>query len=144
MSDYHRPAAGNKTHPCKSETLYRAWSASKLWCAACGADWFPLETHHMVKAGRSHESCNLLRLCHRDHTLAEGLDVRDERTGRLLPKLPLAVCLSLKLRADPGELSTAADWSRLEELRGSRLPAPAAIPPFFLDLWRANRPECGG
>jgi hypothetical protein len=106
-------------------------------CAACGIPglnalsdrWPPgLQTHHIIKPGRSDEPCNLLRLCERCHRLAEGERVP---RGRALywPTLPLAVCLALKLAADPEE------WNpeRLAVLAHRTLPELAPIPAAFLE-----------
>lgn len=61
--------------------------------------------------------------------------------GCLLPKLPLGVQLSIKLRL--GELS-AADRERLAVLHGRNLPDLEEIPAFFVDQWKRNRPEFNG
>lgn len=136
MTEHDKRILSPKTHPSKDEDTYRAWSAQRTFCYACGhkGDWLPLETHHIVKAGRAHEPCNLIRLCHRDHCLAEGLDVRDER-GELLPKLTIGMCLSLKSIQDPEEY----DAARLEQLRGSRLPEPEAVPEYFMRQYAKRR-----
>lgn len=139
--------------PCKDERFYRQWSAARAFCYACGGpgDFRGLQTHHIVKQGRSHEACNLVRLCARCHELAEGLDVRgpaktvylrrgrrviEERgLGDLLPKLTIGMCLTLKAMHDPDEV----DLSRLQELRGSRLPDPEPVPEFFTREYQRNR-----
>ncbi len=155
MADYLRPQFPPKNHPGKDEEFYREWSARHWYCAACGRT-DGLSTHHLIKAGRAHEACVLLRLCWEPcHMLAEGLDVPRPEGCRMewrdggfeyhpyFPKLTIGICLSLKLRADPGELSTAADWQRLEQLRGSRLPDLEEIPELFQRLFKLNRPEFG-
>lgn len=128
--EYERPRFPPKTRPCKDEEAYKAWGAVRARCAACGKSgrqaWPGLTTHHIVKPGRSHDPCNLLRLCGRCHDLAEVLDVRGP-DGELLPKLTMAICLTIKMRADPGEY----DAGRLEELYGKRLPDPEPIPALF-------------
>lgn len=124
-----RPLFNPKTHPCKDEDFYREWAIRHPRCAACGGRGE--ETHHIVKQGRSHEPCVLLRLCVVCHQLAEGLDVRGP-DGELLPKLTIGICLTLKWYADPDEY----DPDRLQELRGRALPEPESIPDYFETLWR--------
>ncbi len=122
------------------------FAASHPFCQACGADWRPLHIHHIIggRGGRSDEAENLLRLCHRPcHDLAEGLDVVTspsassalERDHYLLPKLTLAIQLSMKDRM--GELVEG----RLTALHGRTLPEPAPIPLWFRDAFYRHRPE---
>lgn len=135
MTDHDKKILAPKTNPSKDENAYREWSARRVFCYACGypGDWLPLQTHHIVKPGRSHDACNLVRLCHRDHCLAEGLDVRE--FGKLLPKLTIGMCLTLKQHMDPDEY----DAARLEQLRGSRLPDAEPIPEYFLEQYAKRR-----
>ncbi len=133
--------------PSKDEEFYTAWGLAHWFCAACGRTE-GLSTHHIIKQGRAHEACNLLRLClHPCHDLAEVLDVPDAfptfgvrviaSAGRLLPKITIGVALSMKLRCDPAEV----DMDRLQQLRGSRLPDPEPIPAYFVRQFAANRPD---
>lgn len=137
--------------PSKSKRFYSQWGEAHNFCAACGREdggVFGLSSHHIVKQGRAHEACNLLRLCISPcHDLAEGMTIRGEgepcvgfpeiRKNMLLPKITLGIALSLKLRCDPDEV----DWDRLQELRGSKLPELEPIPTYFVDLWKRNRLE---
>ena len=131
--EWERPRFPPKVKANKDEDAYKEWGAVRTRCAACNRTarqaWPGLTTHHIVKAGRSHDPCNLLRLCQRCHDLAEVLDVRGE-DGELLPKLTLTICLTLKMRADPQEY----DAARLEELYRKPLPDPEPIP--FIFTWR--------
>lgn len=133
-----------KCRPVRDPEMYRAWALEHPWCQACGIDaasahaerWPGLSTHHIVKAGRSDERCNLLRLCKRCHDLAELLTVKGG-DGRELPRLTLAVCLAVKRDRDPG------DWApgRLAELRyPMALPAPAPVPAFLEEEYRRRLP----
>ena len=156
--EFIRNPLADKNHPVKDEEAYAEWGRRHTFCAACGRSEsaFGLSTHHIIKAGRSHEPCNLLRLCLVPcHDLAELLDVRgpakfawrkaaDGRLldrvqipGDLLPKITIGIALSMKLRADPAEVN----WERLQELRGCRLPDLEEIPAHFQRLLMLNRPE---
>lgn len=126
-----------KSRPNKDEARYREFALAHPHCQCCGLhesrSWPPLSNHHIIKSGRSHDWCNLLRLCgHPCHSLAEGLDVRDESTGLLIPKLTIGVCISIKLECDPDGF----DLDRLRTLRGSRVPDPEPVPEFFNILFR--------
>ena len=114
------------------------------YCAACGRTE-GLTVHHIIggRGGRSDEPCNLLCLCWNPcHLLAEGLDVRNAGPlaackDLLLPKITLAVALTMKLETDPEEY----DEVRLTILHGRPLPQLFARPHFFLWNFRKNRPE---
>lgn len=111
-----------KSRPIKSPELLREFALEHWRCACC---WRKsgytiatrLETHHLVKPGRSDERCNLLRLCNRCHRLAEGERIRGA-DGELLPTLRLEHCLWLKRESD------RRHWrpSRLAVLRRRALP----------------------
>src|SRR6516165_4818784 len=123
-----------KTKPIIDPDFRRRWSLEHDHCMACGHDskqwgrW--LETHHIIGGwSRSDESTNLLRLCHRCHQLAEGLQVREG--GVVLPVITLGMQLWLKRLRDPSE------WNpdRLRELHGSALPELEPVPQLFIDEW---------
>lgn len=117
-----------------ADEFYQRWALDHPFCAACGRT-DSLTSHHIVKQGRSHEACNLLRLCqHPCHDLAEGLDILPRA---LFPKLTIGHCLALKWINDPAEY----DAARLQELRSSRLPDPEPVPEWFLAQLRRARPE---
>lgn len=119
-----------KANPVRDPEARQAWAYRHPYCTACGIDavaayrerWPGLECHHIVKPGREDSACNLLRLCHRCHSLAEGLSIRVD--GVLLPKLPLAVCLTIKLVRNPDEF----DAVRLAQLYHRALPEMEPIP----------------
>ncbi len=147
MAEFIRDQPRDK--PCKDEAFYTAWGRAHWYCAACGRTE-GLSTHHIIKQGRAHEDCNLLRLClHPCHDLAEGLTVAGDEewkhgpNGRkwkvryLMPKITIGIALSMKLRCDPAEV----DMDRLQQLRGSRLPDPEPIPAYFVRQFAANRPD---
>jgi len=104
-------------------------------CAAChrvrwrtyGAEWFQLQTHHIVKQGRIHERCNLLRLCNRCHRLAELARIRRD-DGTCWPTLKLAHCLTLKIESDLAYV----DFERLEEIYHKCLPEALPVPEAFI------------
>lgn len=152
MAEFTRDPFAKRAKPSKDEDFYKDWGRAHWYCAACGGPggWPGLTTHHIVKQGRAHEACNLLRMCrHPCHDLAEGLTVvGDDKWKRSpsgkrwkvaysLPKITIGIALSLKLRCDPAEV----DFARLQELRGSRLPDPEPIPIFFQRLFKQNRPD---
>ncbi len=118
-----------------AERFYRQWSFWHDYCQCCGvsahrASWPGLSTHHIVKFGRVHAACNLLRLCHRCHSLAEGLTVRD-RDGNPYPKLTLGICLWLKGADEPEDF----DLDHLSELYGRNLPDLEPVPWCFEREW---------
>lgn len=125
---------GPKVGFVKDPAFYAAWAQAHRKCHACGIPtskaksmrWPGLSTHHIIKPGRSDEACNLLRLCQRDHDLAEGRSIRVN--GNLLPKLSIGICLSLKKECSPGEW----DPERLAWLFGKSLPDLEPIPSFLL------------
>ena len=127
----------NNARPCKSEAYYKAWGRRHDYCQACGQPEgrVCLETHHLIKSGRAHEGCNLLRVCRRCHNLAEGLDVREG--GVILPKLSLGASLTLKRFREPEE------WNpdRLRELRLSNIPDLEPVPFHFERDYRWNRTD---
>lgn len=134
-----------RSHPVKDPVLYRDWAFAHPFCQACGIGatmaarlrWPGLSTHHMVKQGRSDEPTVLLRLCQRDHDLAEGRTVKAPG-GEPYPILTLGVCLSLKLASEPHDL----DLPRLLKLRGCALPDFEPIPAFLQEEWYRFRRTC--
>lgn len=152
MTEHDRRILAPKMNTVDDVAFVHEWSARHLFCQACGNDFRPLQTHHLIggRGGRSDEATNLLRACgHPCHLLCEGLDVPDDRPRivssgwtpdtmpRLLPKITLAVALTMKRFADPEEYCPM----RLTVLHGRRLPELAAIPDWFVQQWRVNRPE---
>lgn len=126
----------------KDEDFYEGWSRLHDYCMACGIGnakaafrdgGISLSTHHIIKPGRSDERCNLLRLCRRDHDLAELLTVTVSSVA--LPTLPIAVCLTIKKLREPHD----HDPERLAELYGVRLPDPQPIPAFLAREWARRR-----
>ncbi len=150
MTEHDRRIMAPKAKAVKDRDVLQSFAESHPFCAACGSDRVALHIHHIVggRGGRSDEDVNLLRLCFRPcHDLADGLSVRgpmEVRDGHLrapgpvLPKLPLAVQLSLKRRAN--EL-TDEGLARLAILHGKNLPEEQPIPELFVTLYRMNRPE---
>jgi hypothetical protein len=69
------PAEYVKSRPVKDQEVRRQWAAGHDCCQVCRIDehkarWVyitGLQTHHIIKAGRSHEACNLLRVCEQRH-----------------------------------------------------------------------------
>jgi hypothetical protein len=171
-----------KSKPVDDRDCLAEFHRTHWFCQACGRDLPQGTAHHIIggRGGRSDEPCNLLYLCWEPcHLLAVGLDVRGEpmshehmckivgsvggvdirytkpvwSIGPLLPKITLAIALSMKIRA--GELQrpillkhpssvevvTSPEWDRLAVLHGRPLPDMVPIPDFFADLYRQNRPE---
>ncbi len=94
-----------------------------------------MQTHHIIKAGRSDEPCNLLRVCERCHRIIEGESVPDENGGHW-PQLALAHVLCCKQEHDPQEY----DADRLTVLWRNRprtanfdpLPLPETPPEAYI------------
>ena len=131
-----------KSRPVKDKELYDRYAMEHPYCQCCGvsASSAPfqehcggvgLSRHHIVKPGRSDEETNLFVCCYRDHSLCEGLMIRDTRTGELFPKLTLGIVLSLKKLRD----QHSYNFGRLEELYGCALPDLEPIPQFLTDEW---------
>jgi hypothetical protein len=124
----------------KDPVFYKAWAWAHTYCYCCGirqnrgGPFRDLTTHHIVKPGRSDESCNLLRLCLRCHNLAEMQTI--VWNGHTLPTLPLGVCLTLKMARDP------VDWNptRLAQLYLQSLPDMLPVPDVLEQEYRINRP----
>lgn len=145
MSNLGDRAIYQRVYPVDDPAMYKQWAVDHPYCMACGvsareAPFAPncggigLSTHHIIKPGRSDEKCNLLRLCKRDHDLAEGMRIRVR--GELLPVLTIGVCLTLKKVRDPG------DWNpeRLTELFRQTLPEMEAIPDVIQADWKRRHP----
>ena len=138
-----RPPAYLCSRPVKDAEARRQWSLAHDCCQVCGIDdravrWtclVGLQTHHIIKAGRSDEPCNLLRVCDRCYRIIEG-DRMPDGKGGYLPRLGLAHVLYCKRERDPHEY----DANRLTMLWRNRqraagydpLPLPAPLPPEFL------------
>lgn len=128
-----------KANPVKDKAELESFAGVFTRCACCGTtgkSWSSrLTIHHLVKLGRSHERCNLLRLCWNPcHMLAEGERIR-RADGLLYPKLTLGICLWLKRESDP----EFWDPARLTQLRHSALPDLEPVPEVFLVERLANR-----
>lgn len=136
MKRTYHPLALNKSNAVKTKAALHAWVQEHESCAACW--WNPnlhrtdeyrtrVDVHHLIKQDRSHEPCNLLRLCNKCHDLAEGHTIREN--GIALPKLTLGMCLWLKVECD------SENWNpgRLLELwHRASLPELEPVPEVFL------------
>jgi hypothetical protein len=130
-----------KANPTQDEEFYRRWRQDHWFCQVCGIeDWNavkfrsgPTTAHHLVKPGRSHESCNLIKLCTRDHDLAENRDWRGWINGQPIdyPHLTLGMLLTAKQRTEPQDI----DIPRLEALWGRMGIELEPLPQIFLDEW---------
>lgn len=134
--------------PSKDEHFYRMWALAHDFCQGCGRSdaqsrrdfgGIPLSTHHFIKQHRAHEACVLLRLCWRDHALAEN-----ERPGAIYfpagvrpASISIGLCMTLKMAREPEEV----DWDRCRQLRGSNLPDFAPVPAWLEEEFRRNRPR---
>lgn len=173
MTEHDARILRPKSKAIRDQECLREYAQSHHWCAACGAESHGTHTltiHHIIggRGGRSDEECNLLMLgwepC---HMLAEGLDVRGEMgyvprhdfpgiwepSRPLLPKITLGVALAMKVKAGElqrlispqwDQLVLSPEWERLTVLHGRTLPDLEAIPPYFEEQWRRNRPELNG
>ncbi|MEI8376577.1 MAG: hypothetical protein WCJ35_27485 [Planctomycetota bacterium] len=138
-----KPTGYAKSHPVKDQEAFRQWAERHDCCHVCGIDehkarWVyitGLQTHHIIKAGRSDEPCNLLRVCERCHRIIEGESVADENGG-YWPHLTLAHVLNCKQENDPQEY----DPDRLTVLWRNRertvdfdpLPPPEPLPDVYI------------
>lgn len=121
-----------KANPVRDINLRRIWAADRRWCYACGAG-LALQTHHLVKPGRSDEATNLARLCLWCHGSAEGQVI--VRFGERQPKLTFAHCLWLKRAHDPREY----DPERLAVLFGQALPELEEPAEYYLHFLRKRK-----
>ncbi len=132
-----------KSRPVKDPALRRQWSRRHDCCQVCGihkrnARWQALtrglQTHHIIKPGRSDEPCNLMRLCARCHRIVEGERVPDAMGGHY-PQLTLAHVLYCKREHDPGEYDRdrlTVLWRQRERVNGfDPLPRPRPLPAIF-------------
>ena len=122
---------------------YTRWAERHDYCQVCGIDkratrWgrlAGLQTHHIIKPGRSDEPCNLLRVCERCHWIVEGERVPDDQGGHY-PKLALAHVLHCKREHDPHEYDPdrlTLLWRHRKRTDGfDPLPAPQPLPEAFL------------
>ena len=139
-----RPAGYVKSRPVKDQELLRQWADCHDCCQVCGIDehkarWVQitgLQTHHIIKAGRSDEPCNLLRVCERCHRIVEGESVPDENGGHW-PQLTLAHVLHCKQEHDPQEYDpdrlTVLWRNRERSLAFDPLPPPEPLPEVYVD-----------
>ncbi len=109
-------------------------------CWACGvpehlAPWPGLQTHHIIKPGRSDERANLSRLCQQCHDLAEFHTIRRDDNGLPWPWLMLPYVLWLKKHRDPDNYNRA----RLQDLYGKALPRASKPPLVFLREWTSHQ-----
>ncbi len=138
-----RPAAYVKSRPVKDPGAVRQWADRHDYCQVCGieehkARWVyitGLQTHHIIKAGRSDEACNLLRVCERCHRIIEGESVPDENGGHW-PPLTLAHVLHCKQEHDPQQYDpdrlTVLWRNRPRSLDFDPLPPPEPLPEVYI------------
>jgi hypothetical protein len=142
---HHRGATATgyvKSRPVTDQESVRQWADLHDCCQVCGIDehkarWAQitgLQTHHIIKAGRSDEPCNLLRVCERCHRIIEGECVPDGSGGHR-PPLTLAHVLCCKQEHDPREY----DLDRLVRRLTARVAGEDADGTSILNSW--PRPE---
>jgi hypothetical protein len=129
--------------PVRDVEFRKAWSARHDHCQACGlhvsAMPFPGgSVHHIIKAGRSDECVNLLKLCGRCHDLAELLTIKVD--GRPLPTLGWRTCCTLKMLREPEEF----DCHRLATLASRYTLDLPPVPLAIEVMYRRNRPWDAG
>lgn len=132
----------------RAEEFYRLWAFHHRHCQACGISDHEakhdrerrpgtLSTHHIIGAsGRSHEACNLLRMCQRCHDLAEQKLIINPRTKEAYQKLSKQDCIAIKFAREPEEFNLA----RLIELVGYQLDEPTAVPTWIDQEYFRRRP----
>jgi len=138
-----RPSGYMKSHPVKDQQAVRQWADRHDCCQVCGIDEHKarcvqvtgLQTHHIVKAGRSDEPCNLLRVCERCHRIIEGESVPDGNGG-YWPQLTLAHVLHCKQEQDPREFNSdrlTILWRNRQRTRDfDPLPPPEPLPDAYV------------
>jgi len=138
-----RPVGYVKSRPVEDQEAVRRWAENHDCCQVCGIDehkarWVHitgLQTHHIIKAGRSDEPCNLLRVCERCHRVIEGESVPDEQGGHW-PRLTLAHVLYCKLEHDPQQYDpdrlTVLWRNRPRTLDFDPLPRPEPLPDVYI------------
>ena len=137
------PAGYVTSRPVKNREAIQQWDDRHDCCQVCGIDeskarWVHitgLQTHHIIKAGRSDEPCNLLRACERCHRIIEGESVPDEKGGHW-PPLTLAHVLHCKREHDPQQYDpdrlTVLWRNRQRTLDFDPLPRPEPLPEMYL------------
>ena len=135
-------------HAVRDRAMLRQWTKRHDCCQVCGIGWGDarwaglagLQTHHIIKPGRSDEPCNLLRVCGRCHRIIEGERVPDDHGGHW-PRLTLAHVLYSKRERDPQEYDPdrlVLLWRHRARMNGfDPLPEPEPLPEAFL----AERPH---
>jgi hypothetical protein len=138
------PAGYAKSRPVKDQEAVRQWAERHDYCQVCGIDEYKarwmritgLQTHHIIKVGRSDEPCNLLRVCERCHRIIEGESVPDEHGGHW-PHLTLAHVLHCKREHDPQEYDPdrlTVLWRKRQRTLGfDPLPRPEPLPEVYID-----------
>jgi len=128
----------------KDQEAVWEWTNSHNCCQVCGIDehkarWVGitgLQTHHIIKPGRSDEACNLLRVCERCHRIIEGESVPAENEGHW-PPLTLAHVLGCKQEHDPQEFDpdrlTVLWRNRERSLAFDPLPRPEPLPDAYIE-----------
>jgi hypothetical protein len=137
------PPGPAKGHLLKNQEAVRQWAEGHDFCQVCGIDenkarWVQitgLQTHHIIKAGRSDEPCNLLRVCERCHRIIEGESVPDEKGGHW-PRLTLAHVLYCKREHDPQQYDSdrlTVLWRNRQRTVGfNPLPLPELLPEVYI------------
>jgi len=146
LSRHRRATAAGyvKSRPVKDQEAVWEWTNSHNCCQVCGIDehkarWVGitgLQTHHIIKPGRSDEACNLLRVCERCHRIIEGESVPAENEGHW-PPLTLAHVLGCKQEHDPQEFDpdrlTVLWRNRERSLAFDPLPRPEPLPDAYIE-----------
>ena len=139
-----------KSHPVKDREMLRLWAQRHDYCQVCWiaerdtrwARLTGLQTHHIIKPGRSDEPCNLLRVCGQCHRIIEGERVPDGKGGHW-PRLTLAHVLYSKREHDPQEYDPdrlTVLWRHRARVGGfDPLPQPESLPAAFLEERRRRR-----
>jgi len=133
---------GATGHAVRDRATLRQWAQRHEYCQVCGIGWggarwaglAGLQTHHIIKPGRSDEPCNLLRVCGRCHRIIEGERVPDGHGGHW-PRLTLAHVLYCKREHDPEEYDPdrlTVLWRHRQREGGfDPLPQPEPLPEVF-------------
>lgn len=137
-----------KSNPVKDSGAYTEWNAAHNYCMCCGIQvnqnpYRVLTTHHIIKSGRSDETCNLLRLCWQPcHMAFEGQSSRiqgliDPNIRGHKPDFVLYRAMSVGQALWLKKNRDGADWKpeRLEVLYHKALPDLVKPFPEYQNDW---------
>lgn len=129
-----------KAYPVKNADLYQQYRERYTYCQICGIPdqeaqfyrWPGLSTHHIIKAGRSDELTNLLRLCQFCHDSCHNIINKDIQRNFAWPRFTLGIQLAIKQLRNPEMFCP----ERLSQLYHKNLPDLEIIPEMVVVEWQ--------